>query len=376
MSSAKKSGSKSALQLATTNNDGVPSKAQKRFNNLVKKLAQQKDLLSEWQDSSQAIHEYCRLEYDPLFNEYRAYELKRLQLLDAACADPFFRKAEKKKLSYLICEIALSLITGEGDEEIKALYNIHSGMDFDEMQRLQDADAAEVFKLMMEDMIGSPVDDVDLSSPEKIHAFMEQQLQAQEAEREALRAKRKNSKRQLAMEAQKEAEKGRIKQSIQEIYRKLVTKIHPDRESDPLERERKTQLMQKVNQAYEKKDLLNLLELQLQAELIDQAHLNRIAEDRLDAYNHLLKEQLEELQKEIDGFEMGWRMQLKVSYHEAVNPKSLMTSLKRDIRELRYQILTIKGQIDWLGDHQSLRVWLKSYRIPKKPQGLYMEGLF
>ena len=51
-----------------------------------------------------------------------------------------------------------------------------------------------------------------------------------------------------------------MSQSIREVYRKLAGALHPDRESDPQERERKTALMQRVNQAYAKNNLLQLLD--------------------------------------------------------------------------------------------------------------------
>ncbi len=45
--------------------------------------------------------------------------------------------------------------------------------------------------------------------------------------------------------------------------------LHPDREPDEAERVRKTELMQRVNEAYSKKDLLQLVALQLEIEQID-----------------------------------------------------------------------------------------------------------
>ena len=86
--------------------------------------------------------------------------------------------------------------------------------------------------------------------------------------------------------------------SVQEVYRKLVAVLHPDREPDARERERKTELMQRVNRAYGKKDLLQLLELPLGNERIDPAHLSNIADSRLKYFNKILKEQLAELEQE------------------------------------------------------------------------------
>ena len=116
---------------------------------------------------------------------------------------------------------------------------------------------------------------------------MRSEREEHQREAEARRAKRKKTAKQQAKEEQMQAEAAHLKKSIQEIYRKLATALHPDRETDPAERERKTALMQKVNVAYGNKDLLQLLELQLQVEQIDQAHVNNIAEDRLKHYNKI-----------------------------------------------------------------------------------------
>ena len=79
---------------------------------------------------------------------------------------------------------------------------------------------------------------------------------------------------------------------MREVYRKLASALNPDRESDPIERERKTALMQRVNQDYARNNLLELMELQLELEHIDQDALKNISQDRLKHYNAIMKEQI------------------------------------------------------------------------------------
>ena len=67
------------------------------------------------------------------------------------------------------------------------------------------------------------------------------ELPAQDAAREAAQARhanRKKSPRQLAAEARAQSEAQQLHLSIREIYRKLASALHPDREPDPAERER------------------------------------------------------------------------------------------------------------------------------------------
>ncbi len=50
-------------------------------------------------------------------------------------------------------------------------------------------------------------------------------------------------------EQRREAEAQQATQSVREVYRKLASALHPDRETDERQREAKTALMQRVNQA-------------------------------------------------------------------------------------------------------------------------------
>ncbi|WP_341773970.1 J domain-containing protein [Burkholderia seminalis] len=154
-------------------------------------------------------------------------------------------------------------------------------------------------------------DDLDLKSPEDLLKRAEAHLQnaqaewnTKNAEREARREKRKKSARQQAAEARAQETRTQISLSIREVYRKLASALHPDRETDPIERERKTQLMQRVNEAYQKHNLLQLLELQLELEHIDQRALDNMSDERLKHYNTILKEQVRELDQEIAHVEM------------------------------------------------------------------------
>lgn len=132
-------------------------------------------------------------------------------------------------------------------------------------------------------------------------ALMEEQQTQYFAEQEAQaerRAKRKKTAKQIEKETQLQAEEQETHLSIRELYRKLASSLHPDREPDLQERERKTELMQRINQAYDQKNLLLLLELQMELEHIDQTTINNISASRLKHYNKILKEQLAKLEQE------------------------------------------------------------------------------
>ena len=100
-----------------------------------------------------------------------------------------------------------------------------------------------------------------------------------DARQAARRSRRPPSARQL--KAQEQAQDA--KAALRSIYRQLASALHPDREPDPVERERKSALMSQANAAYERGDLTALLQLQLQAEQVDEAHIAQMADDKLAA---------------------------------------------------------------------------------------------
>jgi curved DNA-binding protein CbpA len=84
--------------------------------------------------------------------------------------------------------------------------------------------------------------------------------------------------------------------AVREVYRKLASQLHPDREKDDDERRQKTAMMQRANAAYEKGDLLTLLNLQLECAQLDADALSELPEKRLERYNRALEEQARTLQ--------------------------------------------------------------------------------
>jgi hypothetical protein len=272
-------------------------------------------------------------------------------------------KAERRTASDLVAEMASDLAAQRDDAQLKALYNKHSESDFDR----EAASELEDMKWALEDMLGVELgDDLDMSSPEavfrRVQAEMEQRQAQDFAESQAQeerRAKRKKTAKQIATEARAQAEQAELSLSIREVYRKLASALHPDRETDPLERDRKTSLMQRVNQAYSNNNLLRLLELQLELEHIDQHAINNISEDRLKHYNTILKEQIGELDQEIMHVEAEFKHRYGIAPFAVVSPGTIMRNLASDIASVRKSVHTLEKDLLAFEDIKQLKLWLK-----------------
>ena len=340
------------------------SKSQKLFNTLVKKIEASRHDLARWQATMDIYQQKVASDYIPLLDKFKGLQADMVLALDQALDCHTLTKPERRFVAEVICRMAEPLVAKSDDAVMKAIYNKHSDMDFD----AQEAAAAKSMQAAMSEMFGVEIDDAaNVSSPQdvldqvKLHLEKEQLLEMErQDEAQQRRSQRKKTAKQQAREDRQKADSEQTSQSIREVYRKLVSALHPDRESDPAERARKTGLMQRVNQAYDKKDLLLLLELQLELEHIDAATIAGLSEDRLKHFNKILKDQLAELEQEIAYLEQPMRQMFRLPPHLMLQPQGVMPRLLKDIAELQRHIRQIKRDIEIPGYLAVFKAWIKA----------------
>lgn len=349
---------------------GPLSPVRKKFNALVKKLEAERVRLALWREELPRIRALAESEYSPLARTFDAHRRRLLLLLDQACSDKTMSKKDREKLADMICSTALGLMQiDEGDEVIKQIYNKHSGCDFD-----LDMDAEKAF---VREMVGAVTgveldDDTDFSSPRAFFEAMRVKMEEREREdgqKQTGQARRVKPAKQSAREARHQAEELKLKQSVRDIFRKLASALHPDRETDPTERDRKTALMQRANVAYAANDLLGLLELQLEVDQIDQTGLDNLGDDRIKQYNRILDGQVNEIKFEITALETALSLDMGWEFGRRSTPKAMMQSLRADIAAMQANVKYIEADLDTFSDFKKLKTWLKDYRIVASEPG-------
>ncbi|MES2952553.1 MAG: J domain-containing protein [Pseudomonadota bacterium] len=278
---------------------------------------------------------------------------------------PGLTKAERQTVHDLICNLAGNLLDETEDEAVKAIYTKYTGTDFDAEEP---AVSEDDLKDAMAQMFGVDADAMaDAQSPQEMLEQMLNRLSGMDGGESSgaggAAKPRKKTAKQLAKEAQQQIEADKTSLSIREVYRKLVSALHPDREPDLDERARKTALMQRVNQAYGKKDLLRLLELQLELEHIDASTIAGLSDERLKHYNKVLKEQLAELDLEIEHIRLMLKVGFQMPPYETLTLASVMPRLAGDVAALKRNVRQIKEDIARLDDPKAFKAWIKVYRI-------------
>lgn len=364
---------KHAVRIASTQGSATLSKNQKTFNRLIKKIEDQRKLLQAWQDTLLRFRAKQAAEYAPAVTTYNQRREELVQMLDKAHGATGLTRTERAKLSDIIVSIVDELLYSNKTPELIALYDRHNEVAFAEEEQME----AEADKALLQDMFGIELeDDTVFSTPEEVAALLQKKLmERQQAEPMQPARPRKASAKTLAREAREQAETQGASQSIREVFRKLASGLHPDRETDPDERVRKTALMQRVNAAYEKNDLLALLQLQLEAEQIDHADIAALSETRLKHYNKVLTEQSRELDDEMASIEASFDSGDPFS-RRRVHPALVLQWLDQDIAEIKAATAEVTRDLVALLDTKRLKAKLRHYRIERGDDGFDPHGLF
>ena len=359
-----------SLTIATGIDRSHLSKGQKTFNDLVERIGKSRARLGAWEEAISRFQEKYASQVLPAHAALADLHRRLVHCLDDIRDERGLSKSDRQLASDVIVDLAGQLLCEREDDDLKAIYNRHSESDFDQ----EEAAAADGLKSMLEHVLGVELDEtLDAKSPEDLLQFAQaeilerqQQFAAERQARAERRGRRKKSTKQLALETQQAADAQHASQSIREIYRKLASFLHPDRETDPEERTRKTALMQRVNDAYAKNNLLQLLELQLQLEHIDQSAIDNIGEDRLKHYNKVLQEQLVALNREIQRVEFEFKDRFGLPPFLAVSPKLIARDLADELEVIQRAIRHVKEDLSAFGDLKKVKAVLARMRRERK----------
>jgi cytochrome c5 len=284
----------------------VLSKAQKRFNQLVKKIKATRADIERITAADQELRQLGQELIITAETERVHIEHKMVLAMDASPHRSKLSKTQQRKFRRVM-EFEISELLGmtvlAQDAELKRLFGIYSksGQSFEEMKEEEAAIEREIVASMF-GMLGLDVDAEDLADPEKIAALMaskEEELRAELESDAAPRPTRKRSKAQANAEAKRQAAEAAVKKTTRQIYLSLVKHCHPDREQDEAKRVEKTEWMQKVAAAYEADDHLRLLELQMALLEDSQNAFAEFADTELKYFNDSLAQQLDELETQL-----------------------------------------------------------------------------
>ena len=329
---------KTSLKISSHTFDARLTPEQERFNFLIAQIAKARQARTDWEASILKFRQDHARDYGRCALRSPKCCRESVFALDRLIDQSKWSRSERSTLQDMLCATADGILEANGDDtELKALFDKHSRIDFEtakqeELQRLKE-EAEEITGLDF-------ANDAGIRTEDDLVQRMYEEMAAREAAAEARRNAKAQRQQQRKSPAQKRAEDSEqlAKQSLREIYRKLASAVHPDREFDPQRRAQKNALMQKINQAYAANDLLTLFETQMQVEQIDAAHIGKTSGQRLKQYNKLLAEQLTDVRATIRDMEASFCMDNGIQPGSGLDPQKLSQLILRQARLLRAEI--------------------------------------
>ena len=325
------------------------SNAQKKFNLLLEQIAAARASVAIWTTETQRLRERHMLEVVAQAKPLQALQMLLGLQLDALLLSPppglkMTVKRQRALTDYLL-QLVYTLLEADTDNaEIHALHDRHSEDDLASIR----AEEREIDMEIAEDMLSNLYGE-EMVDKEGVADFEELIQRTHERVEQHAPPPRKRNKREQASDARRKAETDALTQSLREIYRKLASSLHPDRESDSELRAQKTELMQRINIAYQNKDLLALLTLQMEVEQISSASLGDVPVPRLAQYNQILREQLDTLKSQeqalvqtlVDVFEPNANRRAPV----AQDFDRVIDEQKKHLRSVQQQVERITNEL-------------------------------
>lgn len=287
----------------------ILSKQQQTFNRQIKKIEKLRLQLEQTTDSlNQKSGFYVKHMY-PLEQQRSSLQKEIVKLLyPFFTAKKLFSKEKKEALRHVIIAQLSHIFTSGGaepDDDLKKIFKAAEGISYEEAAK-EDFDIMKNEMAEMFEEYGFEMDLNDMHSNMTEEEIMKKMIEMQEQLKEQAGAKQeknssyKKTKKQLEKEEkEKMMEQVRTK-NISSIYRQLAKAFHPDLEQDEELKMEKEHLMKELTVAYENNDLHTLLKLEISWIQKEENNPDKLSDEKLKIYNEVLKEQVQELEDEIN----------------------------------------------------------------------------
>ena len=337
------------------------SPAQKRFNKLLDSIDKFKAQIAE----AQRLVDTYRVLYSdtltPLQAQNNAAMRRMALLLDERLARKGLSPAHKKSLIDILCGLC-ELLAASGDEAMAALHDKHSPQSLREIKEAESARIRNMMKNALGDRLDVDLEDESLDPMARLEAFLSaaKAKQADEEEQAQRHHAAKASKKPPTAAQRKAGQQQEdAKLVLRQVYRQLASALHPDREKDPAEHQRKTALMSQANAAYAQQDLVTLLHIQQRIEQLEPGAISDMPEARIAAMTTLLKQQAAELEDELFDHQEQLRQAFNLDFFEKPTDASLQRNLALEAEALEETRLQMEEDLQMVQDDAGLKRWLK-----------------
>lgn len=338
------------------------SAAARAFNLQLQRIDKLKSQLQELDALAQTHRHALHQRITPLQKRQDQVMRDMVVFLDKRLGGKALTSLQKVTARQILCAMARGLALA-GDAEMAAMHDRHSPQSLEAMAQ---EDAAD-FRAHLEEVLGDWVNDVDegASAEQMMAAGMERLRQAMKEEQDKTRAaaaKRKARKKPSAAQAAAQAQMEDAETSLRKLFRQLASALHPDREPDPQARLAKTALMSEANAAYERRDLVALMQIQQRALMADPLAAAQMSDDKLAALTRLLKQQVADLERQRAARSEQLAAEFHIPIGLGLTPRTLGQVMDDQVDELEDDLALMEHDLARVQDDAGFKRWLTEQR--------------
>ncbi len=328
------------------------SPQQKKLDRLIDKIEQQKLELKQWQQAEEDLQQYTHKTFMPVYHELHGVLFEQLEQLWTHLQETDFTKAElivlDEKIQYLADYLQDSqAMSAQEANKVNEIFTYYQQRTEHAQFRKSQKKTNELERFFKNENVPDPADAEGFEEWASDHF---QQI------REQAKLKRQQEKQEQAA--------AMAEQSVKSVYLKIAAAIHPDREANDVKKIKKTELLQRANEAYAEQDLFALLKMQLQIEQDRDPSQKSLSAEQVKLYQLALDAQSQKLQEQIDALinRLVWSSKTRIAVKKAkgkVQIADLYKQIDEDTSAIKQQIKVEKERLMYIKKVSGLEMFLR-----------------
>lgn len=328
------------------------SPQQKKLDRLIDKIEQQKLELKQWQQAEEDLQQYTHKTFMPVYHELHGVLFEQLEQLWTHLQETDFTKAElivlDEKIQYLADYLQDSqAMSAQEANKVNEIFTYYQQRAEHAQFRKSQKKTNELERFFKNENVPDPADAEGFEEWTSDHF---QQI------REQAKLKRQQEKQEQAA--------AMAEQSVKSVYLKIAAAIHPDREANDVKKIKKTELLQRANEAYAEQDLFALLKMQLQIEQDRDPSQKSLSAEQVKLYQLALDAQSQKLQEQIDTLinRLVWSSKTRIAVKKAkgkVQIADLYKQIDEDTSTIKQQIKVEKERLMYIKKVKGLEMFLR-----------------
>lgn len=328
------------------------SPQQKKLDRLIDKIEQQKLELKQWQQAEEDLQQYTHKTFMPVYHELHGVLFEQLEQLWTHLQETDFTKAElivlDEKIQYLADYLQDSqAMSAQEANKVNEIFTYYQQRTEHAQFRKSQKKTNELERFFKNENVPDPADAEGFEEWASDHF---QQI------REQAKLKRQQEKQEQAA--------AMAEQSVKSVYLKIAAAIHPDREANDVKKIKKTELLQRANEAYAEQDLFALLKMQLQIEQDRDPSQKSLSAEQVKLYQLALDVQSQKLQEQIDALinRLVWSSKTRIAVKKAkskVQIVDLYKQIDEDTSTIKQQIKVEKERLMYIKKVSGLEIFLR-----------------